>query len=125
MIQIGTDFDGWPVNAMTLREILRELGFEEDSETITLIKSEETNRLLDAYPYLIRDDGMGYGVKGQYVTELDDNVWNKKILAVEYEANEGNKRDIKKVIKEETIGVFNVFREPPENKTKQDIEGAQ
>lgn len=125
MIQIGTDFQGWPVNAMTLREILKELGFEEDSETVTLIKSEETNRLLNAYPYLLEDDGMGYGVSAEYITEVSDDVREKKILAVDYEVGEDKKLDIRKVVKEETINVFNVFREPPENKTEEEIKGGQ
>ena len=126
MIQIGTDFQGWPVHALTLREILERLGFEEDSETITLIKGEEANRLLDSYPYLLEDDGMGYGVKGEYITEASTEVWEKKILAVDYEVGENeNPMDVKKVTKEETISVFNLFREPPENKTKEDIESGQ
>ena len=126
MKQIGTDFQGWPVYAMTLREILECLGFEEDSETITLIKSEEANRLLDAYPYLLEDDGMGYGVKGEYITEATAEVWEKKILAVDYEVSENeNPMDVKKVTKEETINVFNLFREPPENRTEEEIAGGQ
>lgn len=126
MVQIGTDFQGWPVYAMTLREILERLGFEEDSETITLIKSEETNRLLDAYPYLLEDDGMGYGIRGEYITEATDEVWEKKILAVDYEVGENvNPMDVKKVTKEETINVFNLFREPPENKTEEETADGQ
>ena len=126
MIQIGTDFQGWPVHALTLREILKRLGFEEDSETITLIKGEEVNRLLDSYPYLLEDDGMGYGVKGEYITEATSEVWKKKILAVDYEVGENeNPMNVKKVTKEETINVFNLFREPPENKTEEEIAGGQ
>ena len=127
MIQIGTDFQGWPVYAMTLREILERLGFEEDSKTITLIKSEETNRLLDAYPYLLEDDGMGYGVMAEYVTEVSDTVLEKKILTVDYEVSDGGGSipDVKKVIKEKTINVFNLFREPPENKTEEDKAAGQ
>ena len=126
MIRIGTDFQGWSVYAMTLREILEHLGFEENSKTITLIKSEETNRLLDSYPYLLQDDGMGYGVSGEYITEVTDDVWEKKILAVDYEVGENeNPMDVKKVTKEETISVFNLFREPPENKTEEDKAAGQ
>jgi hypothetical protein len=125
MIQIGTDFQGWPVNAMTLREILKELGFEEDSETVTLIKGEETNQLLNSYPYLLTDDGMGYSVSGEYITEVSPNVHKKKILAVDYEVGGDKKLDIKKIVKEETINYFSMFREPPENKTEEEIKKGQ
>lgn len=125
MIQIGTDFQGWPVNAMTLREILKELGFEEDSETVTLIKGEETNQLLNSYPYLLKDDGTGYGVSGEYITEVSPNVHKKKILAVDYEVGGDKKLDIKKIVKEETINYFSMFREPPENKTEEEIKEGQ
>lgn len=127
MIQIGTDFQGWPVHAMTLREILKHLGFEEDSETITLKKNEKINRLLDSYPYLLEDDGMGYGVNGEYITEITGEVWEKKILAVDYEVSDsgGSIPDVKKVTKEETISVFNLFREPSENKTEEEIKSGQ
>ena len=117
MIQIGTDFQGWPVCAMTLREILKQLGFKEDSESITLTKNEETNRLLDSYPYLLEDDGMGYGVRGEYVTEVINEVWEKKIQSIDYELGSNETQmDIKKVVKEEKINVFNFFREAPENR---------
>ena len=126
MIQIGTDFQGWPVRAMTLREILECLGFEEDSRTITLAKNEETSRLLDSYPYLLEDDGMGYGVKGEYITEASSDIWEKKVLSVDYEANNNdNPLDVKKVTKEKTINVFTMFREPPENKTEEDRQSGQ
>lgn len=126
MLQIGTDFQGWPVYALTLREILNRLGFEEDTETITLIKSEEANRLLDSYPQLLEDDGMGYGVNAEYITEVSDETWEKKILTVDYKVEEGKvPLDVKKVIKEEAINVFTMFREPPENKTEEDRQSGQ
>ena len=89
---IMRDFQGWPVKAHTLREILLSLGFEEDTETITLIKSEETNKLLDAYPHLLEDDGMGYGINEEYITEVDTEVYETDIVG-------------------EKINVFNMFRE--------------
>lgn len=75
MKQIGTDFQGWPVNALTLREILHKLGFEEDSKTITLIKDEDSNKLLDSYPLTLEDDGMAYGIKPMLITEVDSEVY--------------------------------------------------
>ena len=92
MIEIMRDFQGWPVKAHTLREILLSLGFEEDSETITLIKGEENMKLLDSYPHLLEDDGMGYGVNEEYITEVDNNIYETDIVG-------------------EKINVFNMFRE--------------
>lgn len=117
MKRIGTDFQGWPIYAMTLREILKALGFEEDTETVTLIKSEETNRLLDSYPYLLEDDGMGYGVNGEYITEADTLVYNQKIKTINVRFNEETLTPEEDEIIEEEIPVFNIFRDVPENKT--------
>ena len=96
MKQIGIDFQGWPINALTLREILKKLGFEEDDKTISLIKNEDSNELLDAYPLLLADDGMAYGIDPMYVTECDDEV---------YEDENTN------------LKVFNLFRERATSKT--------
>ena len=75
MKQIGTDFQGWPVNALTLREILHRLGFEEDSEIMYLIKGEDSNKLLDSYPITLEDDGMAYGIKPMLITEVDNEIY--------------------------------------------------
>ena len=123
MIQIGTDSQGWPVNAMNLREILKRLGFKENKNSFSISKK---NKLLDAYPCLLEDDGMGYGVNAEYITEVSDETWEKKILAVDYEVEEGKTPlDVKKVAKEETIKVFNIFRQLPENKTEEEIADGQ
>lgn len=90
MKQIGIDFQGWPVNALTLREILHKLGFEEDSKVIYLIKGEDNNKLLDSYPLTLEDDGMAYGIKPMLITEVDDEI---------YEDNKSN------------LNVFNLFRD--------------
>lgn len=91
-INLCYDFQGWPVKALTLREILLSLGFEEDTETITLIKSEEAYKLLDSYPRLLEDNGMGYGVNEQYIVEVDNSVYDDTIA-------------------DEKVNVFNLFRE--------------
>ena len=75
MKQIGIDFQGWPINVLTLREILHKLGFEEDSKTITLIKDEHNNELLDSYPLTLEDDGMAYGIKPMLITEVDNEIY--------------------------------------------------
>lgn len=103
-IKLYLDFQGWPVQPMTLREILLGLGFEEDSETITLIKNEETNQLLDSYPRLLQDDGMGYGINKCYITEVDNTIFDEKIKGIKF----GTKFDeVHKT--EENITVFNMF----------------
>ena len=79
MKQIGTEvMSDWPIYAYTLREILKELGFEEDDKTFTLIKNEESNVLLDSYPITLEDDGMGYGVNPMFITEISSEVYKNK-----------------------------------------------
>ena len=66
---IDYDFQGWPIRKMTVREILERLG-------VTDYKIEDEH-ILDLYPRLLEDDGMGYGVNTQYITEVsygDDYV---------------------------------------------------
>lgn len=91
-VVLGFDFQGWPVEAETLKEVLLQLGFIETDKGLLLEKSEEHDALLNAYPRLLEDDGMAYGVNPQYVTEGSDDV---------YETEVGGK----------TIKVFNLFRE--------------
>ena len=67
---INFDFEGWPIRKMTVREILDALGVYDYK-----IKNEN---VLDKYPLLLKDDGMGYGVYEQYINEVscrdDDSV---------------------------------------------------
>lgn len=126
MIQIGTDFQGWPVKAMTLREILEQLGFKENKNSFSISKK---NKLLDAYPYLLEDDGMGYGVNSEYVIDADADVYEKNVKVIDYEmTNEHSdfpKLNVNKVVKDKTINVFNIFRRSNENKTEEEINGGQ
>ena len=121
MIQIGTDSQGWPVNAMNLREILKRLGFKENKNRFSISKK---NKLLDAYPCLLEDDGMGYGVNSEYVIEADANVYETDVKVIDYEMTNDHpdfpKLDVNKIVKDETISVFNIFRQPNENKTEED-----
>jgi hypothetical protein len=68
MRTISYDFQGWPVEAMTLWEILKKLGFRKEDGKIVGEISED---LLNAYPRLLEDDGMGYGVNQEYISEID------------------------------------------------------
>lgn len=72
MKKIGTDFQGWPINALTWREILDSLGIEPVDKDLPI---------LDVYPRLLIDDGMGYGAgRSQYITEIDREVIKDKEL---------------------------------------------
>lgn len=88
MKQIGIDFQGWPINALTLREILQKLGFVETlSGEFAFTDNPE---LLDSYPLTLEDDGMAYGIKPMLITEVDNEI---------YKYDESN------------LNVFNLFRD--------------
>lgn len=87
MKQIGIDFQGWPINALTLREILHKLGFRENNPGEFITENED---LLDSYPLTLEDDGMGYGIKPMLITEVDNEI---------YEDDDSN------------LNVFNLFRD--------------
>ena len=91
MITIGYDFQGWPIKAHNLREVLDSLGFKKTKDGNYIIKAD--NPLLDAYPMLLEDDGMAYGVNGQYITEASSDTYEENIAGTD-------------------VKVFNVFREP-------------
>lgn len=90
MITLRYDFQGWPMEAKTLREVLTQLGFEDKDGKFSIQSNAE---ILDAYPRLLEDDGMGYGVNEEYIIEGDRDVCEGKI----------GEHDVK---------VFNIFREP-------------
>lgn len=79
MKTISYDFQGWPMNAMTLLEILEKLGFKKEGNKVVGEISED---LLNAYPVLLEDDGMGYGVNQQYIIEVDNNIYNNSELHI-------------------------------------------
>ena len=119
MKQIGVDFQGWPINALTLRQVLKELGFEEKDGVISM---KGDNPLLDAYPRLLTDDGMGYGVMPEYMTCGDPNLYEVDINTIDYEVGEDPKLDITPIVKQEKIKVFNIFRDVPEHPIDDDDE---
>lgn len=77
MIAIDYDFEGWPKYAHTLREILIALGAKVDENGNIVFNGDD--ELLDAYPYILEDDGMGYGVNERYATEIDKELWDNQI----------------------------------------------
>lgn len=76
MIEVSEDFQGWPVKIKTLREILTEIGFKEKDGVFGI---DISNDILDAYPRLLTDDGMGYGVDEYYLIETDSEVYDNEI----------------------------------------------
>lgn len=67
MKQINEDFQGWPVYAKTLKEVLIGLGAKEESSGRVYFP--EDFPFFDVYPRTYEDDGMGYGVNERYITE--------------------------------------------------------
>lgn len=84
MIAIDYDFQGWPIYAHTLREVLIALGGTVDENGNIVFKGDD--KLLDAYPQLFEDDGMGYGVNEKYVTEVDKEMWDTNLGEAEIKA---------------------------------------
>lgn len=78
---------------MTLRELLKELGFQQDGNSI-IINSD--NPILDLYPKRLTDDGMGYGIGEEYMTEVSTD--NKEYLFIF--TNKYNEEDVK-IVEEE------------------------
>jgi hypothetical protein len=88
-INLCYDFQGWPCSIMNLKEILLALGFEESDGKLSISVDDE---ILDAYPRILEDDGMGYGVDECYIVEVDNSVYDDTIA-------------------DEKVNVFNLFRE--------------
>lgn len=73
---ISYDFQGWPNYKMNLREILEELGATVENGVIGF---KTNNPVLDIYPRVLHDDGMGYGVDPRYITEAFADMEDKYI----------------------------------------------
>jgi len=75
MKQIGTDFQGWPINKLTLEEILQELGAikVKDIKGNEILGFNSNDSILHSYPRTLEDDGMGYGVNDKFITSIDRN----------------------------------------------------
>ena len=73
---IGVDFQGRPIFKMNLREILLELGAQVikvgDQSFLALNDADE---LLEAFPRVFEDDGMGYGVNERLITSADKETY--------------------------------------------------
>lgn len=80
---IGTDFEGWPIYKLNLRDILLQLGAKIVDGRIGF---DENDKILNIFPVRYEDDGMGYGINEQFVTEVDHfyiegddviNIWTE------------------------------------------------
>ena len=67
------DFQGWPEYKMNLREILLALGGQQDGG---FIKFASDAPLMDIYPRILVDDGMGYGVDENVIVSVDIDPQN-------------------------------------------------
>lgn len=80
MKRIGENFQGWPIKAMTLREIIDALDLTYTTDDgMEVLRSEKTD-ILNSYPVVLEDDGMGYGVNPRYVIETNDKFYDNKEL---------------------------------------------
>lgn len=70
------DFQGWPEYKMNLREILLALGGQQDGN---FIKFASDAPLMDIYPRILVDDGMGYGVDENVIVSVDIDPQNENI----------------------------------------------
>lgn len=70
------DFQGWPEYKMNLREILLALGGQQDGD---FIKFPSGTPLMDIYPRILVDDGMGYGVDENVIVSIDIDPQNEYI----------------------------------------------
>lgn len=81
MFKINEEINGgWPIYALTLKEILTQLGFEinKTNDIIYLNLNETNNKLLGSYPILLEDDGMGYGINPQFITLVDKEIYEEE-----------------------------------------------
>ena len=70
------DFQGWPEYKMNLREILLALGGQQDGN---FIKFASDAPLMDIYPRILVNDGMGYGVDENVIVSVDIDPQNEYI----------------------------------------------
>lgn len=66
------DFQGWPLYKVSWREILNKIGKQIDSNSYKF-----DNDVLDTYPGVYEDDGMGYctAIKNICLVENADRIW--------------------------------------------------
>ena len=65
---INLDAQGWPVFKLNLRDILVRLGLKKENGKLCI---DVNDPILDHYPIVVVDDGMGYGVDENYIIEVN------------------------------------------------------
>lgn len=75
MKRIGIDFQGWPINAMTLKEILDKISTKSEDMEDNMTNYCFDRKVLDSYVRILEDDGMGYGVNPRYIICADNNPY--------------------------------------------------
>lgn len=68
---ISYDFQGWPNYKRNLREILNMMGAVEENG---MIGFKTNDAILDIYPLILEEDGMGYGVNERYIIEASADM---------------------------------------------------
>lgn len=63
------DFEGWLIPHITLRNVIKKLGFEYN-EIQKKWSISDKNPILDSYPTIFQDDGMGYGANSGKLSEV-------------------------------------------------------
>ena len=66
---IAFDFQGWPVEKMSLEDIIKRIGGVYNPDT-NKYEIECTDKL-KRFPVVYEDDGMAYGVNPKYISEVD------------------------------------------------------
>ena len=66
---IAFDFQGWPVEKMSLEDIVKRIGgvYNPDTKKYEIECTDKLKRV----PIVYEDDGMAYGVNPKYITEVD------------------------------------------------------
>ena len=67
------EFGGWPIYKMNVGEILMELGGKVEGDKITF---DLNSPILSVYPVTVHEDGMGYGIDEEYITEVSTDNKN-------------------------------------------------
>lgn len=66
------DFQGWPEYKMNLQEILIALGGKVEGDTISF---DLNDPLMDIYPRILVDDGMGYGIDENVIVSVVPKIF--------------------------------------------------
>lgn len=75
MKEIAIDFQGWPVKAMTWKETLQAIGILNEEAEHEEYKVNAKNPILDSYPKVLEDDGMGYGINPRFIVSSDCMIY--------------------------------------------------